>query len=156
MVSEKSSIGRAWMLSVGFLISCGAAGSASAGVEQGCCVGIGDCRVLTPEECASLGGQPLGEGVLCDASSCQLFHGCCFPSGLCENINPTDCLARGGTPLPDACEVLFCTCAGDYTGDRLVDLDDIAAVLSAWGVWGNLETLADVLDHWGADCRGAR
>ncbi|HVZ93497.1 MAG TPA: hypothetical protein VG797_03205 [Phycisphaerales bacterium] len=94
---------------------------------------------------------------------------CCFSDGTCQDLPAADCGAAGGTAqgFASSCAAGNCGCPCDASGDGLVGLADIAAVLAAWGqasppaastadVDGDgtvgLGDVAKVIGRWGAIC----
>ena len=94
-----------------------------------CCFDTGACDLMTADECASGGGDFLGEGTECDPNPCvqPVREGaCCFLDGTCGILAEADCSSAGGTyqgddtvcdpnpcPQPGAC------CFGDGTCEVL-------------------------------------
>jgi hypothetical protein len=49
-----------------------------------------------------------------------------------------------GNGIPDSCE-----CPADYTGDGMVNMDDLLVIISGWGTY-NMNNLLAVVNNWGA------
>jgi len=107
----------------------------------------------------SLGLFKTGDSVLVNA---QVPDGDCNNNGIGDSID-----ISGGASLdanlngiPDECEPR--TCTGDVTGNGSVNLDDLLAVINAWGATGanpadvtgngvvNVDDLLAVINSWGA------
>ncbi len=96
-----------------------------------CCVS-GSCQSdLTPDECAALSGQYLGDGTNCAGETCGT-GACCLPGGACldgETVN--SCAARGGVfeGSGSQCSGVICSdpstdcCSGQSSGPFCVNAD---------------------------------
>ena len=63
----------------------------------------------------------------------QPFGVCCLPNGTCQHMWSVQCWTVGGIAMDcgDLCDV--CPVCADADGDRDVDVDDLQAVILAWG-----------------------
>ena len=82
---------------------------------QACCLPGGICQVLTPLECAALGGLAQGPGTICTPNPCA--GACCFASGNCQALSQLECSAQGGSfqgagvsCIPNPCMMLGACC----------------------------------------------
>lgn len=112
-----------------------------------CCLPNGSCQSpLSPEACAALGGVFEGNGTTCANVTCpQPTGACCFGNGFCLALVQGDCTTAGGSwagpgttcadsnsnGRADACET---ACPGDLNNDFAVNLQDLATMLSHFGV----------------------
>ena len=76
-------------------------------VTEACCFqdGVDDyeCFDVKPETCIEFGGEPQGEGTLCESTDCaNPERACCMPDNSCMVSLPEDCTAAGGTVIDDA------------------------------------------------------
>ncbi len=113
------------------------------GPRGACCMGEA-CTVEYASDCATMGGEYLGDDTDCEGFPCVPRGACCKPDGTCEgNLTEAECLAIGGSwngedtlcPDYDAFEAclagpgagLGASCeAWDYDEDIDVDLADFA------------------------------
>jgi hypothetical protein len=127
---------------------------------------------VSPAQCTAQGGVFQGNATLCTAGLCPEPTGAsCFPNGFCLVLTQaqaaaagavwkgagTTCADANGNGQADACE------AGrpeDINGDGVVNAQDLAALLSAWGTSNaaadfnadgivNAQDLARLLSAWG-------
>jgi len=76
-----------------------------------CCLGD-SCLVLTPAQCAAMGGTYQGDATTCSPSPCAVPVGaCCLPSGECVELSAADCAASGGTYRGDGEPCASDTCS---------------------------------------------
>jgi hypothetical protein len=138
-----------------------------------CCLPDGSCvGGVSPAQCTTQGGVFQGNGTLCTAGLCPEPTGAsCFPNGFCLVLTQaqaaaagavwkgagTTCTDANGNGQADACE------AGrpeDINRDGVVNAQDLAALLSAWGTSNaaadfnadgivNAQDLARLLSAWG-------
>lgn len=110
-----------------------------------CCLSNGNCvGPISSASCTSQGGVYKGNGSTCATVSCPPPMGAaCFPNGFCLIMTQADATASGanwrgagttcadsnGNGTADACELH----PGDLNGDQLVNGQDLAIFLSAWG-----------------------
>jgi len=87
--------------------------------DEACCLPDGSCSMLTPTECANLGGIAMGPGTTCSAP-----EACCLPDGSCEMLDPVCCEYLDGTPQGGGTTCADVTCGqvcdcipGDANGD---------------------------------------
>jgi hypothetical protein len=64
-----------------------------------CCFTDGQCIVATQDECATQGGNYVGDGTTCQPNPCAQPEACCFPDGSCQVLLPDLCSTQGGTPM---------------------------------------------------------
>ena len=81
--------------------------------EGACCFGDGNCSIVTPEYCYTLGGFYQGDGTTCAQVSCT--GACCFYTGGCLNFTLDYCNIAGGTfqGMGSRCVDLTCPSAGN-------------------------------------------
>lgn len=96
------------------------------GVVGACCLGNGDCSILSPEECAAAQGVFRGSGTLCDTSICQ--GACCLPRGVCAMAPVAACSGRFRGPGTTCGEPCCPDPFADWDGDRDMDAADFAAL----------------------------
>lgn len=85
--------------------------------NQACCFGEDPCAgafcfVFDPNQCAALGGNPLGLGTTCEEGCPRTaLEACCFSDGFCADIKPIDCLGSGGISQGpgSTCSTTTCT-----------------------------------------------
>jgi hypothetical protein len=85
------------------------------GVPEGaCCVGE-DCYFVPEAECITMGGEYLGNGVLCEPNPCLILDGACCVGGLCTVVEEAACALLGGEFLgagtvcePNPCPAVCC------------------------------------------------
>ncbi|MBU0617587.1 MAG: hypothetical protein KKI02_07710 [Planctomycetes bacterium] len=124
-----------------------------------CCLPDATCQDgLSPEGCAALEGVFQGDGTDCATTECPDPSGaCCFSTGGCLALTEANCAVAGGTwtgpgtdcsddngnGTPDACESgcpnagssgSYCDADIDGSGDCLVNLADLAQLLSNYGM----------------------
>ena len=62
---------------------------------------------------------------------------CCFPNGICTDETSADCAEDGGIFHPDVdCKTFNCevpACPADVTGDSVVGVADLLAIINHWG-----------------------
>ncbi len=91
-------------------------GNCPAGPSGACCVAAGICQFLDDEQCDSLGGIYLGDGVQCDTAICDATLLCEGATGDCFSGNGTigcDQPDPGAFPLPSpSCCTLVCSQPG--------------------------------------------
>ncbi|MCA9296635.1 MAG: NHL repeat-containing protein, partial [Phycisphaerales bacterium] len=85
-----------------------------------CCLSANSCELVSPDACADLGGQYLGDAVPCQANLCLApIGGCCLTGG-CIEIASSSCADIGGIFLGD-----FMNCEdSDSDGDGVPDACD--------------------------------
>jgi hypothetical protein len=89
---------------------------------EACCDSSGECSQLTPANCLSTGGLPLGLGTTCDPNLCPIpsvLEACCLVDGLCVDVTQIVCideLSPPGIPIASA------ACLGDLNGNGIDDL----------------------------------
>jgi hypothetical protein len=90
---------------------------------------------------------------------------CCLPGGICDDETAADCAEDGGVFYAETdCDSVECTappCVADVTGNGAVNVDDLLAVISAWGPCPacaaditddgvvNVDDLLAVISDWG-------
>lgn len=113
-----------------------------------CCLNNGTCvGPISSAACTAQGGVYKGNGSTCATVTCPPPVGAaCFPNGFCLIMSQADAIASGanwrgagttcadsnGNGTADVCELH----PGDLNGDQLVNGQDLAALLSAWGSAG--------------------
>lgn len=119
-----------------------------------CCFPDGSCvDLITPAECADVGGAYAGDFVSCPAANCpQPTQACCFSNGTCADLVPADCATQGGSsqgagtscstvacpqPTTGACCLTNLTCLENATSD---------VCGAAGGTWYPNLLCADVCD----------
>jgi len=126
-------------------------------VPGACCFEDGHCEELFEFECQPQGGVFHGVGTSCDPNPCpQPLGACCFGEFCVANQTEeqctsaagewagadTDCADNNDNGVPDACESgcsnpgssgSYCT-ADIINDDCIVDLSDLAALLSNYGM----------------------
>ncbi|MCH2133004.1 MAG: hypothetical protein MK116_04555 [Phycisphaerales bacterium] len=110
--------------------------------EGACCLADGSCvSNASPESCVAFGGKFQGDGTSCASIECPAPEGwCCTGAGDCFDLEEETCDAFGGTwggggtacSDSDACGG-GSDCPGDTNGDAVVDVNDVLAVLGAYG-----------------------
>ncbi|MEM7228394.1 MAG: hypothetical protein AAF432_06220, partial [Planctomycetota bacterium] len=86
--------------------------------------------------CDDIGGIFQGLFTACSTSNCEPPNGaCCFDSGECQSLQQIACVDGGGTYQGDftGCAAAECPMAGDVNGSGAVTVDDILAVINAFG-----------------------
>ncbi len=102
-----------------------------------CCLTDGTCLTnVASDYCSELGGKYFGDGTW-DCYECTPPTACCL-DGVCEvNIDFVECLTAGGKWLGEkTCEPNPCPeppCPGDLNESGHVDVDDLLALLAAFG-----------------------
>lgn len=164
--------------------NCAAAGGVSGPAGQTCsgyvCFPIGACCLpngscvsgVSPAQCTAQGGVFQGNGTTCTAGLCPEPTGAaCFPTGFCLVLTQAQAAAAGaswqgpGTTCVDAnangqADVCEAGRPEDINGDGVVNAQDLAALLSAWGTSNaaadfnadgvvNAQDLARLLSAWG-------
>ncbi|MCP4759434.1 MAG: hypothetical protein GY894_02185 [Planctomycetes bacterium] len=151
-----------------------------------CCAyddyGYGDCYELTEEECYEMDGLGYYSNYLGDGTTCEEVNYCAAPTGacclddgnggiVCEQYSFDECADNAGDNFEEAwggsnttCDDGGCnlesTCTGDIDGDFTVSVNDITALLGAWGSHEgsadidqsgtvDLSDLLMLLGHWG-------
>jgi hypothetical protein len=106
-------------------------------MESACCLG-GMCVTLLETDCTSVGGIWQGDKADCATAKCEPWTGACCVSGECLEVTLDECFSASGSYSGDLtlCQDTDCTsqCYGDLTGDGVVNITDVLAVISAWGV----------------------
>ena len=75
-----------------------------------CCTGE-TCQLVTPGECATLGGSYSGDGSVCTPNPCSAaFGACCASDGTCTEQFESDCDTAGGTFQGDGSTCATATC----------------------------------------------
>jgi hypothetical protein len=140
--------------------------------EGACCLPSGACvGPVDPDDCAVVGGVFQGDGTSCASADCpEPMGACCDPGGeWCLDVPASTCDAIGGQwkgaetdcEIPDVCEEPPPACPEDITGDGTVGVNDLLAVLDAWGTDDeaadinddgvvNVTDLLSIIDAWGA------
>lgn len=107
-----------------------------------CCSGTqlaAGCLVLSPEDCATIGGIFAGVAT-CAAASCSINTvGACCSGATCSQQTKTDCLA-GATNrflgINVACNIpgqlINICCPADFNGNNTADVPDIFRFLEGW------------------------
>ena len=108
----------------GVFIALGSECADNACAPRACCLSSGDCIVVTPDICLSVGGA--SDAADCASSSCA--------PPLC----PEDLNDNGSIDFADLLEVLgswgACgACDEDFDGNGLVEFNDLLNLLSKWG-----------------------
>ena len=108
-------------------------------VDGGCCVDS-ECIILTESDCLKINGTFRGPGSDCDNTTCgdtSGFGACCV-NGAAVLLTAEECdlisgtfLGSGSEPGDAACPT---GCNADINGDGQVDGQDLAQVLSFWGI----------------------
>jgi len=64
-----------------------------------CCLSEGMCQLVSPAQCATLGGTYGGNGSTCSPNPCPapLTGACCLPTGQCLDVTAHECDTQGGT-----------------------------------------------------------
>ena len=106
-----------------------------------CCVGDTTCETdVTEHECDQMNGQYYGDDTTDCPDSCEdmALGACCLDTG-CDFLPDFLCTIAGGTFFPyQPCEPGICpTCSGDLDGDGFVGVNDLLALLAAFGVNGS-------------------
>ncbi len=79
-------------------------------ISGACCVGD-DCTIVTPGECADLGGVYQGNGTSCTPNPCVVTGACCVDTD-CTIETQTDCESMGGNYQGDGTTCDPDPCAG--------------------------------------------
>ena len=103
-----------------------------------CCLSVG-CLMKTQSECENNGGFFEGQTVLCSDETCFLWGvGACCTNNICVDSFEDACNTFGGQWLGNGiiCKNSDCTptCAADLDGDGVVNVTDLLALISVWGV----------------------
>jgi hypothetical protein len=108
-------------------------------MEGACCI-KNDCVILELEDCDANSGDWYGYDVLCEDVNCvqpPAFGACCINGEAlalyefdCDRIQGTF-MGEGTDPDDVTCPV---HCAEDVTGDGVVDVSDLLAIIAVWGV----------------------
>jgi len=132
-----------------------------------CCLPNGTCTdSQQAADCAKFGGTYEGDGTTCGSSNCPQPSGaCCMSNGTCSDMTFAACSSAGGTfeGVGTVCASFQCPqpCSGDINGTGMVDVDDLLAVINAWGPCAgcpadtngdgvvNVDDLLAVINHWG-------
>lgn len=77
--------GSAWKLDIGYACS----------APTACCLPAGGCQVLSPEDCATAGGEAQPCGSVCGPNTCPNTGACCH-DGICEELTAAGCANVGG------------------------------------------------------------
>jgi hypothetical protein len=107
--------------------------------EDGACCVENMCFMIPEDVCFNEGGDWHGPGVLCEYVECDggsMIGACCINGG-CLMLHEDECASVLGTfDSTTHCEIVECptSCEGDVNGDGLVDVTDVLAVVSAWGI----------------------
>ena len=118
--------------------------------EGACCLPTGECAgILSPEECAALGGVFQGDGTDCLSVECpEPVGAACFGNGFCLVLTEAEAIAAGAEwrGIGSTCEDLdgdgtadACESAGspaDLNGDGAVNGVDLGLFLVGWGESG--------------------
>ena len=103
-----------------------------------CCVGGTSCETnVTELECDQMNGQYYGDDTTdCPATCAELVFGACCQNGDCNYMPDLVCLIQGGTFFPgEFCDPDTCTsCIGDLDGDGTINVNDLLALLAAFGL----------------------
>ena len=90
---------------------------------------------------------------------------CCIRGNCSGGVTAANCQSQGGTYQGDnsSCGTVSCAppCPADITGDSVVNIDDLLAVINNWGSLGgvadinhdnivNIDDLLAVINAWGA------
>ena len=105
-----------------------------------CCLENGQCSAgpMSPAQCAALGGTFAGNNTTCATANCQPPIGaCCFGTGCAPTVTQASCAALGGTwagPNSLCTTAFICPyCPADINHSGVVNVDDLLAVIGAWG-----------------------
>jgi len=106
---------------------------------DGACCNNDKCFLLTQEDCETMSGDWQGYGVLCEDVNCvqpPAFGACCI-NGEALALYDYDCdrilgtfMGEGTNPDDVTCPT---HCAEDITGDGVVDVSDLLAIIAVWG-----------------------
>ncbi len=103
-------------------------------VQEACCVD-GICIQQQVDLCEAIGGTYIGGN--CSDVTCPhptATGACCVASG-CTIITEAACTELGGSWTESgSCDDCPTTCPADLNGDNVVDGQDLAVVLGAWGL----------------------
>ena len=104
-------------------------------VVQGACCTDGMCLQLNYQSCTKIGGTYLGgDCASVDCNDSQSLGACCVESG-CDQVTQTTCDKFGGIWLEGgACDDCPKNCRADLNRDGNVDGQDLAIILSDWGL----------------------
>lgn len=115
-----------------------------------CCVGTGCLQLVTPAQCAAIGGSYAGHGTNCNNNVC-VAGACCFDDGDCELLFAHQCLSAGGTFRgagtscnPNPCPQPIGACC---FGEICIPGQTESACVGATGFWAGAGT--DCADHNG-------
>lgn len=66
-------------------------------VEGACCLGNGQCELLSPGVCSIQGGTYVGNDTSCKPDTCPEAGACCLNTGICVDVIETLCDAQVGS-----------------------------------------------------------
>ena len=107
--------------------------------EGACCLNNGNCiGSVSPEDCLAVGGAFQGDSTTCAGSNCPQPIGACCGGDWCLDLIEDDCDAVAGdwSGMNTTCtddNICTPTCPEDVTGDGVVNVSDLLAIVGGWG-----------------------